>query len=56
MSGSVLFVMAATALDVFTASGVNREKGKLLSVEGERSWFKAAAPRCVRPDQYAYCP
>ena len=31
--GSVLFVMAATALDVFTARGLDRETGKLLPAE-----------------------
>lgn len=30
--GSVLFVMAATALDVFTARGLDRETGKLVPV------------------------
>ncbi len=30
---SVLFVMAATALDVFTARGLDRETGKLLPVK-----------------------
>lgn len=32
--GAALFVMAATALDVFTARGLDRETGKLLPVEG----------------------